>query len=347
MKKILAILVLASTVLCSYAQVTIDDFGRIVLNTYLPDNMDLPQDAKNLLITKLNQITSNNGMGGSQANPRFIITADVNVGTKDIIAGPPQMIAQNLDVTLFVGDALTNTVFANTTLSLKGVGTNENKAFIDALKKLNPKNKEITSFLDEGKNKIIDYYHTQCDFIIKEAMNLVQQEKFDEAIYKLSLVPEVTKDCYFTCLDTLAFIYQQKIDVDCNLKFNEAKITWAAAQNASGAEKVGEILSTIDPIAACQDDVSQFINKIDDKLKADEKAKWQFKMKKYQDDVDAKQEQMRIAEEKGKRDDDFRENQAQRNAELDKIRVNAYREIATEQARNQPKTVTYNNIYWR
>lgn len=38
-------------------------------------------------------------MGGSQANPRFIITANVNVGTKDIIAGPPQMIAQNIEVT--------------------------------------------------------------------------------------------------------------------------------------------------------------------------------------------------------------------------------------------------------
>jgi len=28
-------------------------------------------------------------------------------------------------------------------------------------------------------------------------------------------------------------------------------------------------------------------------------------------------------------------------------RVNSYREVAVEQARNQPKTVTYNNIYWR
>jgi hypothetical protein len=70
-------------------------------------------------------------------------------------------------------------------------------------------------------------------------------------------------------------------------------------------------------------------------------------MKKYQDEVEDKREQLRIAEESGKRADDFRENQAQRNAELDKIRLNAYREIAIEQARNQPKTVAYNNIYWR
>ena len=108
MKTIIAILFLTVVAITSNAQAKLDDFGRIILNTYLPDNIAMPSEAKNLLITKLNQITSNNGMGGSQANPRFIITANVNVGTKDIIAGPPQMIAQNIDVTLFIGDAVTN-----------------------------------------------------------------------------------------------------------------------------------------------------------------------------------------------------------------------------------------------
>jgi hypothetical protein len=358
MKKIIAVLILTFVAISSNAQVKLDDFGRIVLNTYLPDNIAIPSEAKNLLITKLNQITSNNGMGGSQANPRFIITANVNVGTKDIIAGPPQMIAQNVDVTLFIGDAVTNTIFSNTTLSLKGVGTNENKAFIEAFKTINPKNKEVLAFLEEGKTKIINYYSTNCDFIIKDAQTLVKQEKYDEAIYQLSLVPDVCKDCYFKCLDTLTQIYQQKIDADCKVKFNEAKVTWTAAQTPNGAEKAGDILSTINPMANCQTDVAAFIKEIDAKLKADEKARWQFKMKQYADKIAAQKEQVKIAEEKGKRDDTYRENQSQRDAilqekqssrnfELDKIRVNSYREVAVEQAKNQPKTVTYNNIYWR
>ena len=358
MKKIIAVLTLALVAITSNAQVKLDDFGRIVLNTYLSDNIAIPTEAKNLLLTKLNQITSNNGMGGSQANPRFIITANVNVGTKDIIAGPPQMVAQNLDVTLFIGDAVTNTIFSNTTLSLKGVGTNENKAFIDALKTINPKNKEVLAFLEEGKTKIINYYSTNCDFMIKDAQTLVKQEKYDEAIFQLSLVPDICKDCYFKCLDTLTQIYQQKIDADCKVKFNEAKVTWTAAQTPNGAEKAGDILSTINPMANCQTDVTAFIKVIDAKLKADEKARWQFKMKQYADKIAMQKEQVRIAEEKGKRDDTYRENQSQRDAisqekqssrnfELDKIRVNSYREVAMEQARNQPKTVTYNNIYWR
>jgi hypothetical protein len=111
-------------------------------------------------------------------------------------------------------------------------------------------------------------------------------------------------------------------------------------------------------MANCQKDVASFIKAIDAKLRADEKARWQFKMKQYADKIVMQKEQVRIAEEKGKRDDTYRENQSQRDAisqekqssrnfELDKIRVNSYREIAVELARNQPKTVTYNNINWR
>ena len=77
--------------LCCYSQrpVQLDDFGRIVLNTYLPDKSDMPTEAKKALETKLNQITTNYGMGGSSANSRFIITAVSNIGTKDILPGSP------------------------------------------------------------------------------------------------------------------------------------------------------------------------------------------------------------------------------------------------------------------
>lgn len=331
----------------SQNQPKLDDFGRIVLNTYLPEKIELTTEAKNLLETKLSQIASNYGMGGSAANPRFIITANINIGTKDIIAGPPQMIAQNLDVTMFIGDAVDNKSFCNTTISLKGVGTNENKAYIDALKKINPKNPEIQKFVEEGKNKIVLFYNTQCDFIIKNALTLRKQGNYDEAIYNLSIVPDVCQDCYFKCLDTLASIFQQKVDADCDKKLKKAKTVWAAEQTPQGAEKAADIVIQINPLATCQPEVDAFIKSIEAKLKADEQARWQFKLKQYADKVAMQKEQVRIAEEKSIRDDQYRENQSQRNADLDKIRINANREISIEYAKNQPKTVTYNNIYWR
>ena len=347
MKKILSISIFTFLSIIGYTQVQLDDFGRIILNSHISEKLELTSEVKNTLLTKLDQISSANGMGGSQINHRFIITANVTIGSKDVIAGPPQMLAQNLELTLFIGDAITNTIFSTISMSLKGVGTNENKAYIDAFKNINPKNKEVVAFLEDGKTKIINYYSTNCDFILIDAQVLTKQEKYDEAIYKLSLVPDVCKECYFKCLDTLTTIYQKKIDADCKIKLNQAKSLWVAQQSPIGAEKAGDILSSINPMASCQGEIQSFIKTIDTKLKADEKARWEFKMKQYEDKINAQKEQVRIAEDKSMRDDQFRDQQSKRNYQNDKDRINAYREVGVEYARNQPRTITYNNIYWR
>ena len=354
MKLILFSLFLLAGSVSAQSQSKIDNFGRIVLNTYIPEQIGLPSESKDLLEKKLSQISSNYGMGASDINPRFIITASFNVNTKDIIAGPPPMIAQNIDVTLFIGDAFENKIFANLILSLKGVGNNENKSIIDALKRINPKIKEIESFIQEGKNKIISFYNTQCDFISKEAETLTKQGNYEEAIYKLSLVPEVCQDCYFKNLDLMAAIYQQKIDSDCKKILNIAKTTWAAAQNHQGAEKVGDILTEVNSAANCQSEINKFIKSIDSKLKADEKARWQFKIKQYEDKIAKEKEETQLREMQAQREYEINKEklnlegkQAERNFALDKIKISAYRDVAIEYLKNRPKTIPYNNIYWR
>ena len=318
MKKFIAVLILTFVAISSNAQVKLDDFGRIVLNTYLPDNIEIPSEAKNLLITKLDQITSNNVMGGSQANPRFIITANVNVGTKDIIAGPPQMIAQNIDITFFVGDAVANTIFSNTTLSLKGVGTNENKAFIEAFKTINPKNKEVLAFLEEGKTKIINYYSTNCDFIIKDAQTLSDQFKFNEAIYQLMMVPNVCKECYFKAKDAATLIFKKKIESDCSEKLKEAILIWAAEPTENGALKASAIMINIIPSDNCKTEINKLAIEIKNKLQLEQKKKYDFEMLEMQKHYDT-----------------------------DQKRLDALIEIAVELAKNKPKAVTYYNINWR
>ena len=76
-------------------------------------------------------------------------------------------------------------------------------------------------------------------------------------------------------------------------------------------------------------------------------------MKQYDNRVVKEKELLRMQDEQAQRSHEIaRENQQQheiesnRNFELDKIRTNAYREIAIEYAKNQPKTI-YNNINWR
>jgi hypothetical protein len=227
-------------------------------------------------------------MGGSTINPRFVIMANIAVITKDIVAGPPQMLSYNLEVTFFIADAIDLKKFANSTIEIKGVGTNENKAYIDAIKNINVKNKNIIAFIEEGKSKIIDFYNTQCDFIIKDAESYSKKGEYDAAILKLATVPDVCEKCYITCMDKMNEIYQQKIDKECLLIMREANNVWLANPNVNGAEKVSEILNKISPFSTCEPDASMLMKKIENKLAATEKANWDFKMKKYNDAIKLK-----------------------------------------------------------
>ena len=353
-KTIFALSILFSSVFVNaQTESKFNDFGRIVLNTYLSKQINLTPDTRNLLETKLDQIVTYNGVSGSELNPRFIITAAINIGTKDIIAGPPQMIAQNIEVTFFIGDAIENKIYSNSIVSLKGVGMNENKAFIDAFKKINSKSKEFSSFIEEAKTKIITYYNTQCDFILRDVLVLRNLGKYDAAIYKLSVVPNVCRTCYFRCLDTLSVIYQQKINEDCKIKLQQAEAIWARIQDKEGAEKAADLLTQILPGANCQSEVEGLIQTIKTKLEADAKAEFDFKLKQYEDQIATEKELLRMQDEQAKRSHELakenqrqQEIQANRNFELDKIRINAYNKIAIEYAKNQPKTV-YNNINWK
>lgn len=309
----------------------LDDFGRIALNPYVSEQAKLPAEAKAQLEIKLKQIASNYGMAGSVANPRFIITANISITTKDIIPGPPQQIAQNMDITLFIGDAIENKIFSNIVISSSGVGTNENKAFIDAIKQINTKNKKIETFLEEAKTKIIAYYTTQCDFINQKAVALKQQEKYSEAIYTLAQIPEVCKECYFKALNEMAVIYDLKINNEANSLLKNANSVWSANPNEQGAQEAISFIMKINPQAKCYSDASKLLNTINTKIIADEK------------------ERLRKQEEYEKRQQEIDAENAKTEAELEKQRINAYREVAVEYARNQPQVVyrnVYRNIYW-
>lgn len=318
MKKIIiALLLVVATSPLATAQVKSDDFGRVIINAYLPSSLSLANEARNLLETKLKEMASVNGVGGSSANPRFIITANVNVATKDIIAGAPTKVSQKINVTLFVGDAVSDTVFSSMPLNLIGIGNNENQSFIDAFNSINPRDKLTKDFLAEGERKILAYYSAQCSVLAKEAETLANRQQFDEAIYKLALVPQASKGCYMKSQQSMQKIYKQKIDYDGAGLLAKAKTLWIAEPNVSGAESIRALINDINPNASCYPEIAPFVKKIQAKILADEKQHWQFEMKQYKD---------KVASEKRQQD--------------------AWRQIAFEFARNLPNIISYSYIIW-
>ena len=237
-----------------------NDAGRIVLNTFLGNIDNVPPGAVKLLNNKLSQIASGNGMGGNKSFPRFIITADIDVLTKDITPTAPPKTALTLAVNLYIGDGIEGTVFASEYIELKGIGNNETKAFIQSFRPLNPRNKKFNEFIETGKKKIIEYYNAKCDFILKEANTLSDQKEFDRSISKLIEVPEVCKECYDKAMDLSSVIYKRKMENECQQ--NLTKSNSLIAQDKW--EEAAVPISSYTPDMSCYSDVKQLLSKIGD-----------------------------------------------------------------------------------
>lgn len=308
-----ALLFLAGS-LCVYAQNNegkTNDFSRISLTPVVADQAeDMPESATSLLQNKLQQIAVTNGLGAVSYSPRFIITANLNVTTKDIVPGPPAMTAMNIDATLYIVDYVSKTVFSSQTMSFKAVGTNPTKAYIDGIKRINTDNPELKSFIEQGKSKIIAFYNDRCDFILQDAKALASQKQYQGAIFQLTSIPDVCKDCYMKASNAIEPIYKAYMNDMCNRNLAAAQAIWIANPNTSGANEISGLLADILPDAACYGDAQKLVKEIKTKVLADEKRDWNFQLKQWNDKVG-----------------------------LESQRINAYREVGVAYGSHQPQNV--------
>ncbi|WP_417290081.1 hypothetical protein [Corallibacter sp.] len=309
MKKILTI-ILSLISLAPFAQ---ENNYDISLGLHIPSQVEnIPSSAKSMLSNKLGQVITANGIGENSNYPRFIIAPNLNIISKDILGTAPTRVALNIELTLYIGDGISGDLFASESFSLKGVGLNENKAYIQAIKQLKTGNKSLQNFIANGKSKIIDYYNTNCDQIVSKAKVLENQNNLEEALSLIANVP-VSSDCFSKVEGKIKSLYQKAIDRDCKVKLLEAQSIWAANQDINAANEAGALLASIEPQASCFRDVKALFSKIESRVIDLQDRDWKYKLK-----------------------------------VLDAVKdyVQAAKEINLAYAKNQPKTVMYNVHGW-
>ncbi len=198
---------------------------------------------------------------GAAKNQRFIITANVSVLTKDITPTAPPMHALTLDVTIYVGDGREGTKFSSISKTVKGVGENENKAYIAALKNIQPRDPGITEAITTGKTRIIEYYNSRCDVIVQQAQALAGQEKFDEAISELMSVPEVCMQCHEFAMEAAVAVFRTKAERECQGNMMKARSLMAQEKHDEAAAALAD---GIVPSLPCFNDALALMKQIDD-----------------------------------------------------------------------------------
>lgn len=238
-----------------------DDANRLALKTVIPTQIEpLTPAVQNVLKSKLNQITTKNGMGGSILNQRFIIVPYIDVLTKDITPTIPPMNAYTLEFTLYIGDGINGTLFSSTSISLKGVGKTKTKAYISALRGLNVNDERYQRFIEAGKNKIIEYYNSKCDFILKEALTLADQKNYDNSLFILMSIPDVCKDCYDKAMDQAVLVYKRKIENECQVNIARAQ----GSISRDDWEDASRYIDAYTPDMKCYSKASQLLVQIRD-----------------------------------------------------------------------------------
>lgn len=332
--KTIAILIISLLCIIGAKAADNDDIGRITIQAYVPETESLPNESAKLLQTKLSQIITNNGIADNEYCERFVLTAKVNIITKDIVAGPPQRISQKMDITLSIGDIKEDKVFSSLTMTTVGIGTSLEKSYISAFKNVRPDNPRIKEFMEDGKNKILAYYEANCPAMMAEAKSLANQQQYGEALLILTSIPDVCKDCYEQSCNLQSSIYVDMINTLGASLLKQAQSAWAEQPNRDGAERAMSFISQINADADCMAQVNKLTEEITKKLIADDKREWQLKLEQYRDD------QKREAEERAYAQQRYAEQQ-----KTNRTYIRACRDAAVAYYKNRPKVV--NNYYTR
>ena len=304
MKKLVASLVLASLCFMSFAQNDkgkMDDMGRIALTPVILENSYIPAAASNVVLNKLTQVVTSNGLAGDSFDPRFIITANMVELSHEVTATTPVMQAYVLSPTLYIGDAATGTLYASCTLDpVKGAGTNATKAYMQAAKVLRTDTPAVQRFIETGKTRIVEWYNTQIDFLISEANALAGQDRYDEAIALLFTVPTVCKDAFDKAMRAAEQIFQQKIDIEGAQLLNMATHVWNANQSWSGANEAATYLSQIHPLSSVMPQAMALSETIAKRVKELDNREWNFAMKQFDASVSLESQRIKAMGEIGK-----------------------------------------------
>ena len=240
------------------------------------------------LETQLQRLLTQSKLDVGWNNANFAVTAKFDQVDRYVVGGAPTQIVNVFGVTVYLVDVYNQKMFGSTYTEVRGVGTNDTKASMNAVRQLNAQNGKLNSFLSGAKNKIIHYYDSQLTSIIKDARNKAAMKNYAEALAMLAVIPTCCNG-YDTAMKEALKIYVVYRDAYFLEQLNKARAMWAANPTQEGGLAVAAILSTVDPDAKCYKDAMNLLSQVAKVVKTD--VDYETK-KKYEDSVEV--EKLRI-----------------------------------------------------
>lgn len=173
--------------------------GQVKLNIMLPEG--LPENSINVLHNKMVAMTSVNGVGSVDASPILCIIPTFAEMNHDITATVPAKHKIKYDFNVWVANLETGEVFASAQQDLLGIGDSEELALGNAMSAISPNDNKWQEMLKTAQDRIIEFYNTNGDRLIKEAQGYIGVNDYSKAMLILNNIPMACGEVYDRALE--------------------------------------------------------------------------------------------------------------------------------------------------
>jgi hypothetical protein len=264
---------------------------NIALNIAVDNLVDpFPQNAKVQVINKLNALLAQNGILSIDPLNRFTITVVAIPQHSEVVGTAPAQVAQAIEFTLYIVDAVEKRIFSTVSFTTKGLGTNTTRCYQDAISHINLNGKAVKDFVDEGRAKIVDWYDTQSQRLFAEAKAAAAIRQYELTFAILTAFPSDSK-AYNEAIALVQTYWREYTDYQGQQYLQEAQAIWAATQNKESALAVAQIVNKIEPDAKCRPEVEKLIKEVKSRVREDV----DLEFRKYTDEVDLESKRIESA----------------------------------------------------
>ena len=265
-----------------------DELGKISLSVVTPENSEYLNSIQlEKLRNKVLKIASSNGMSSSGFNSNFVMYPIFEVYDEELIEGMENIFILDVEVTLVIKQVENNMIFSTFTTKIEGSGNNKSEAIVNSISQIPTKSSEVKGFVQEAKQKIVDYYEAQCQNIATQAETAAKKGDFQEAFAIIMAVPSEVS-CSQDLSDLSIRIYKEYQNKICKENMLEAQSRVSAGEYDAALD----VLSDIDPSSVCYAEAKSTISKIESKVSAEKKKEWDFMLQRHNDEVSLQKERI-------------------------------------------------------
>lgn len=215
------------------------------------------------LESKMLQVIEKSGVATAGYSSGILLKPAISVeDTRVADGGMQNTTVTTCELTLYMVNAGDNMVVYNTmSRKLRGSGNTAEQALSNAINTMDVNDEAYKQFMSTSKQKIIAYYNTNCDKIMKQAAEAEKRRDYEAAVSLLSGVP-MEVNCYATANQKALSLFTKYEQQLCN-----KVISYARGEMAIGNyEAALDALATISGRSTCQAEANQMIAEADKKV---------------------------------------------------------------------------------